>query len=96
MSNSIVRPEIYKFGTQVSSKVTEAYPELSQDLQKPRFAQRLAKAKSFGSRAKSVHSRISGMSDQIFGLQEELPILSQIARLQDEDADIINQETASI
>ena len=32
VSNSIIKPEIFKFGTQISDQIVQAYPELAEEV----------------------------------------------------------------
>lgn len=63
VSNSIIKPEIHKFGTKVSDVLGQVYPQLNEhEGLSPKNKLAAAKERYFQRRAQSVHTAVSGMS----------------------------------
>jgi len=63
VSNSVIKPEIHKFSTEVTDKLVEAYADiLGEEKLRPKLALRMSKARNFGRRTKSMMSGMSGFS----------------------------------
>jgi len=74
VSNSVIKPEVHRFATQVSNRLMEAYPGLFEDddYMRPKLAMKMAKARKFGRRAHSIQSGFSATSDYA---PQDLPVL---------------------
>ena len=64
VSNSIIKPEIHKFGTEVSDKLGQVYPFLLQDIGLTPDSLHPAKKQYFHSRSQSVPSALSRLTDK--------------------------------
>jgi hypothetical protein len=63
VSNSIIKPEIHKFGTRVSDRLGEAYPFLLEETSlPPKLDLSTAKKRNFTRRSLSVHQALAGQA----------------------------------
>ena len=94
VSNSIIKPEIHKFGTEVSDKLEEVYPFLNDRSSIPKGILHSNKKKYFQRRSQSVHSAFSGITDKIYS-RPDVHMVQQYAQLQEEEAHLLEQEMNS-